>query len=781
MPEELSPVAQLGGTPLLPEELAAIPDFAPIDLRIWSQDRNRGAVARQTFEPGEIICREGESGSTAFFVESGTVEVLISSPLSSHPVKKPPTKGLHHRLTQISDYLRGIPSRDQDEERDRQQHRTHIHIDASTDLPLANPIAELGPGEIFGELCALAVFRKKEVLASGREGTKARAKFYPRSATVRAKSRAVVLEMLPQVLNNVLYKNAAFKKKLDENYRTRALDSHLRSVPLFRNISPEFMEYLKKNVELVDADPDQIICRQGDVADAFYLIRLGFVKVSQSFPGGDMVMNYLTRGSYFGEIGLLPTPLRLRARGRNPGEVAEGVVGAESLLCGRAPSGERSMKVDWDDYLSRQHFSAQLESQKVRVKRLKQGKNPLKFNNQPQDSFLASPGETFTVGGTTFEVFQNPDEGGRRTTTCTAMDVVQLVRIKAEDFSRMLAEFPDVAAAIGEVARGRQQMNAEMLNRLETVSLNDFLEQDLMQAQNLLLIDLDRCTRCDECAKACATTHEGNISRLFREGLRFDKYLVPTSCRACMDPVCMVFCPVGAIRRKSGLNIVIEPWCIGCNACAEECPYGNITIVDLANRPGNVRKAMVGTPKAVVCDLCAEYEEPNCVRACPHDAAIRVEPKLFFAKQLRGVQLIATETVSLLQNKSQPKAAPAEAGFQAKATREMSGVADLSMFLPRFRIRSGTRAGEILQFKYPLTKFGRNPENDYRFPEDTELSRFQCTIRVEKEHFYVADTHSTNGTYLNGNPLGETETELRPGDVVQMGETELEFLFGPQS
>ena len=234
MPEESSPGAQLGGTPLTPEELAAVPDFASIDLRIWNQDRNRGAVARKVFEPGEIICGEGESGSTAFYIQSGTVEVLISSPLSAHPVKKRPATGLHFRLTKIADYLRGIPpAADEDESR-----RTHIPIDASTDLPMAKPLAELGQGEIFGELCALAVFRKKEVLASGREGTKPRAKFYPRSATVRAKTQAVVLEMLPQVLNNVLYKSPAFKKKLDENYRNRALDSHLRSVPLFKNISP---------------------------------------------------------------------------------------------------------------------------------------------------------------------------------------------------------------------------------------------------------------------------------------------------------------------------------------------------------------------------------------------------------------------------------------------------------------------------------------------------------------------------------------------------------------
>ena len=48
-----------------------------------------------------------------------------------------------------------------------------------------------------------------------------------------------------------------------------------------------------------------MICRQGDVADSFYLVRIGFVKVSEERPGGELVLTYLGRGGYFGEIGLL--------------------------------------------------------------------------------------------------------------------------------------------------------------------------------------------------------------------------------------------------------------------------------------------------------------------------------------------------------------------------------------------------------------------------------------------------------------------------------------------
>jgi CRP-like cAMP-binding protein len=45
--------------------------------------------------------------------------------------------------------------------------------------------------------------------------------------------------------------------------------------------------------------------KQGDAADSFYLVRIGFVKISENYPGGELVLAYLSRGDYFGEIGLL--------------------------------------------------------------------------------------------------------------------------------------------------------------------------------------------------------------------------------------------------------------------------------------------------------------------------------------------------------------------------------------------------------------------------------------------------------------------------------------------
>jgi Fe-S-cluster-containing hydrogenase component 2 len=45
-------------------------------------------------------------------------------------------------------------------------------------------------------------------------------------------------------------------------------------------------------------------------------------------------------------------------------------------------------------------------------------------------------------------------------------------------------------------------------------------------------------------------------------------------------------------------------------------------------------KKKVEVMKATTCDLCTQLTTPSCVYACPHDAANRVEPSDFFARQI---------------------------------------------------------------------------------------------------------------------------------------------------
>jgi CRP-like cAMP-binding protein/Fe-S-cluster-containing dehydrogenase component len=493
-------IAEGGGAQQLrAEELHRLPVFAGVSGTFL--ELNRGAIVKRRFRAGEAICREGEFGSTAFYILEGQAQVAISTPIA-HVKTQGGAQGFFKRLTSV------LVGREEHKREEEARDRT-IPIDASVDLSYGNPVAELGPGDLFGEMTCM--------------------NFYPRSATVRAETGVVAYEMLRNVLD-IMMKNKTFRAQIDQNYRKRALETHLRGVPMFADLAPDFIEHLKESVELVRYAPGQVIAQQGEAADCFYLVRIGFVKISEQYPGGELVLAYLSRGDYFGEIGLLG--------------------------------------------------------------------------------------------------------GGMRTATCTALDHVEVVKISGNDFREMVERFPSVRTGLEAVAAERHEANAQRLQMVQNVPIEQFLSQGLMEAQSLLILDLENCTRCDACVDACADAHDG-ITRLVREGLRFENYLVATSCRQCRDPLCMLGCPVGSIRRRNSLEVIIEDWCIGCGLCARNCPYGNINlhpfdvmVEDLEHL--GINKAVV-QQKATSCDLCTHLKEPSCVYACPHDAAHRVDPRKFFA------------------------------------------------------------------------------------------------------------------------------------------------------
>jgi CRP-like cAMP-binding protein/Pyruvate/2-oxoacid:ferredoxin oxidoreductase delta subunit len=471
---------------------------------------NRGAVVRRKFKAGDTVCREGEFGATAFYLEQGRAKVFLATPIAHLKTEG----GATGFLSVLKSRLTGRQEHQREEESDDRS----IPIDAPVDLSYSRPVAELGPGALLGELTCL--------------------NFYPRSATVVALDDCTMLEMNRNVLD-MLRRNKNFRERLDQQYILGgALNTHLRNVKAFAGLTDEFInEHLRDKVELVRYEPKSVIIRQGDAAGSLYVIRTGFVKVSQQHMGGELVLAYLSRGDYFGEISLLSSE-------------------------------------------------------------------------------------------------------GRAVATCTAVHHVDAVRIRGDDFRQLTAHFPEIRSRLETVAQERLEQNRRRLETASESPLDSFLAQGLLEARSLLILDLERCTRCDACVRACADAHQG-ITRLVREGLRFDKYLVATSCRQCRDPLCMVGCPVGSIRRRNSLEVIIEDWCIGCGLCAQNCPYGNITMHPIEALPQRMRASLeepgrVGVKrKATSCDLCTEHAEPSCVYACPHDAAHRVDAGRFFAGMLK--------------------------------------------------------------------------------------------------------------------------------------------------
>lgn len=69
--------------------------------------------------------------------------------------------------------------------------------------------------------------------------------------------------------------------------------------------------------------------------------------------------------------------------------------------------------------------------------------------------------------------------------------------------------------------------------------------------------------------------------------------------------------------------------------------------------------------------------------------------------------------------------------------------------------------------------FGRSPECDYVY-SGPNISREHCRVELIEGHFYLSDTDSTNGTYLNGKRIRRKE-RLFAGDVIGIGDVDIVF------
>jgi CRP-like cAMP-binding protein/Fe-S-cluster-containing hydrogenase component 2 len=267
-------------------------------------------------------------------------------------------------------------------------------------------------------------------------------------------------------------------------------------------------------------------------------------------------------------------------------------------------------------------------------------------------------------------------ETGIRGSSVLTAGKCELIKIAGSDFLALSRRFPDIEVEVRKVIARRREHD-----RTITPEFSDLLRRmgqlGVIQADALLVMDLDLCIKCDNCVRACESLH--GQSRLIRNGIQLGKYLVPSACRHCDDPKCMNACPTGALKRRPEGEIYFQyDMCIGCGNCAIACPYDNIAMIDtptfdraqarksrIMNDPdffrpypvaahdvadegwfshlfGRGRRAAskrkpAPTPAGggpghvpvafpIKCDLCDGLPFMGCVHSCPTGAAIRIDP-----------------------------------------------------------------------------------------------------------------------------------------------------------
>lgn len=560
-----------------------------------------------------------------------------------------------------------------------------IAQDGPLDLDGHTKTAPMGEGELFGEMSCMTR--------------------QPRSATVRAERDVYLLEMLGNVLD-MIRKDDGYRELADRVYRERALNLQLRTLPIIGQLPPELFRRIQERAELVTYEPGGVVWDEHDAADSLCLVRGGLVQVVRnlhhvigpedvSIGKRGALCQEILRGADPGESASSLWPLldeatkaaarRLAAKTASPTEArhddwnavrsalnalikGRGTIAAlgkskKADLCAAAgveaaPLTELPEKLDeWTDLdvrlFNRLWLEALLPSLPLR-RLLAVRKRTLAYIGRSEFFGEACVLPDARRGGTCV-AYSHPDlgqsVGGGRGVTPSRLE---LVRIRREDLLEIVP--PKLLDELRELARQRSSRNqpdavaaaaGQPLNAMHP----HFEQLGLLQGQRLMLIDLDRCTRCGDCMRACINTHSDGASRLFLDGPRFGKYLVPSTCRQCLDPVCMIGCPVRSIVRGDNGQIEIKSWCIGCRACADQCPYGSIQMHDLTGlkldslpppapafafelEPTTDVEVKDVTHRAVVCDQCANSPlgEPACVYHCPHDAAIRLEGRSLMAR-----------------------------------------------------------------------------------------------------------------------------------------------------
>ncbi|MBF0417184.1 MAG: 4Fe-4S dicluster domain-containing protein [Magnetococcales bacterium] len=149
-----------------------------------------------------------------------------------------------------------------------------------------------------------------------------------------------------------------------------------------------------------------------------------------------------------------------------------------------------------------------------------------------------------------------------------------------------------------------------------------------------MVIDLNTCVGCNACMAACALENQTPVwADRFRtyvhdresfSGNEVHRHFMPRLCNHCDNPPCMSVCPTGATSKLStGVVMVDENLCMGCQACAMACPYGaryEVTYKDIKLGKEFYGVLKRNAPSMDKCSFCnhrlVNNELPACVSTC---------------------------------------------------------------------------------------------------------------------------------------------------------------------
>ena len=425
-----------------------------------------------------------------------------------------------------------------------------------------------------------------------------------------AREASIVLEAPKLAVLRLMEQAPTVGETLDLVYARHALWNHARKPGCLGTLPEAAILELFAEAELALVPAGEPLFAQGDAPRDFYLVRSGFLRAVRRDGAGERVLTYFREGDALGLASLLENEPAQSYTVQSVGRAEVVRVSGEALrrLFARYPDGYAA--------LAKGAFESERLARSADV-----GVGPLhpgaQFGGAPSQHPLGPYVAAFA-----------PQSG------------------QAPAPSAAVAPFSaSPSAASLPRSSGYDRVSAERALSGERAPLERgvLVEEGIAKGREVLVIDQNLCTSCGNCIDACERRH--GTSRLQLRGLQVENYMFPTACRHCADPACLLCSVNGIVRLPSGEIQIVEESCIGCGACAERCPYGNISmhavekpargffpsLFDFLVRGSTRERALDAIdPKtlrvAVKCDLCAGYGDHACVTACPVGANFRVDP-----------------------------------------------------------------------------------------------------------------------------------------------------------
>jgi len=446
--------------------------------------------------------------------------------------------------------------------------------------------------------------------------------------------------------------------------------------------------------------PKAQICREGEYTADLYVLLEGLVGIYKADPdkGPDATryLGSLPSGSWFGEMSCMSHAPRSATVVSESESVVLGIPRHAFMKCYSDKKSVKFKETIDGEYVERamgNHLSTVSLFRGIKSSILKQigavaelivveKDEHIVEEGAPGDAFyLVRTGHAKVVKGSGVDeeilawVCENSFFGelallndAPRSSTVSAVDRMDLVRIPKLPFLQLLGANPDVKTTVLE--RVKRLFEDEFLSEEElqarTRAREIGTEHGVIKAGDALIIDMSKCTHCNMCVEGCIEAHDDRIPRIGKRGIAFGELLLTSSCYNCKVPDCMLACKFGAIRRNRAGVVQIDPdACTGCALCEPACPYGTIHMQSLVgdgtqhvtanpvtsflSKVPGIGKLFEAKPKeedeaeakggkkklrqAVKCDLCSGRADMACIYNCPCGAIERIDPNVLLGSQ----------------------------------------------------------------------------------------------------------------------------------------------------